>query len=124
MLTRSSKLETSVDWAAWMRSSRRRGDADRASDPHEVSGETVDDRSFDSMRRQALVLREELRVHGARASLNVRCAVLDRLRFGADSDDLPEHLRPLMNRALDLVNRGDLSSEQAEDLERLLFEIR
>jgi hypothetical protein len=74
------------------------------------------------MREQALCLRDELALQGAFASMTVRCAVRDRLHFGEDTVDTPEYLRPLLNRALDLVDRADLSPAQAEDLDQMLFE--
>ena len=76
------------------------------------------------MRRQALLVREELALHGAFAWLTVRCAVLDRIHFGTDTGDLPAHLRPVLNRALDLVVNSELPSVQLEELERLLFDDR
>lgn len=122
MLTERAAPVGSELWSSWLRSSPRRTTGKRGEAARRLRGERLGDEGLEALRVHALQLRRDLALYGSYASMTVRCAALDRLHFGEDAVDIPVHLRPLLNRVLDLIARTDLAPDQVEDLEQLLFE--
>ncbi len=75
---------------------------------------------FEALRSRALDVRSILAERGGSTSCRVRWAVRERLRFGVDTLE-PGEIRALANLVLDLLDRSDLSSEQTDELERIVL---